>query len=143
MPHRDPHSTPRRELLIERRDKIKQAYSFTKAMKTDCWEKDAEIEAGLADGIRVPISPVETATTLARICGECQRYVTSIRPKTNREYYYEDFVSDKAQSTVEEILADFSVSKAKAGQWAPVDSQTREYDRSQIHAIKTYFGLAN
>lgn len=130
---------------LQRRDKIKQAYSWCKGFKTQCWSKSHEREAGFADGMSVDIRPREVAEFLQYICKDREYYETEIkqRVRVNREFFYLDIVADRCFEAVNSILADFDLNPVELAPEMQMKPQTNDYDKDQILKIKQFFGLAN
>lgn len=129
---------------LQRRDKIKQAYSWCKGFKTQCWSKSHEREAGFPDGINVDIKAREVAEFLQYICKDREFFENEIRPKVrvDRELFYLDIVADRCFSAVNSILGDFGLDPVELAPEMQMKPQTNPFDQEQILKIKHFFGLA-
>lgn len=129
---------------LQRRDKIKQAYSWCKGFKTQCWSKSHEREAGFPDGMTVDIKPREVAEFLQYICKDREYYENEIRPRVrvDREFFYLDIVADRCFSAVNSILGDFGLDPVDLAPEMQMKQQTNPFDQEQIVKIKQFFGLA-
>ena len=129
---------------LQRRDKVKQAYSWAKAFKTQCWNKAIEKEAGFPDGIPVEISPLEVAEFLTNICKDRKYYEDNIkqRIKLDREFFYLDIIADDCHEAMNSILNDFGLPEARKKMKMQLSRQTNEIDAQRIIEIKQFFGLA-
>lgn len=118
---------------MERSDRISQAYSFAKALKTDLWSKDSEEAAGYCDGVPVEVSPQDVAKTLTAISrDETHREEFPI----DRRYVYEALVG-RLDDVVGEILHDFGERPVRV-QPATAPQSTR-FDKERVSAIRRYF----
>ena len=129
---------------LQRRDKVKQAYSWCKGFKTQCWSKSHEREAGFANGVPVEIQPREVAEFLQYICKDREYFETRIKPQVGltREFCYLDMISDRCFSAVNSILADYGLDPVELEPEMQMKPQTSAYDQEQILKIKQFFGLA-
>ncbi|MFM7127750.1 MAG: hypothetical protein ACKO0V_00150, partial [bacterium] len=128
---------------INRRDKIKQSYSWAKAYKTDCWNCTIEKEAGFPDGVPVEISAEEVAQFLHNICKDRNYFDKSIKPRitVNREFYYLDLVADECHLALNSILEDFGLPTTHKKLKLQLSRQSTHSDEDRINEIKKYFGL--
>ena len=127
---------------LEREDRIAQAYSWTKALKTRCWSRDAEIALGFPDGFDVDIQPSEVATRLADICRDTEYYTRTLRQShtITREFTYRSITKNQCVDAVNSILSDFD--RPLITEQIPTNSttvQTKNSDRERIQALKQMF----
>lgn len=122
---------------IERRDKVAQAFSLAKAMKTDLWSKEIEIAAGYPHGVNVEITPLDVAKSLASITAEVDA-VSGLFPKIDRCFYYEDLAADGGNAALNAVLADFGqelISNAPNS----FQRQSADTDQQACDRIRRYF----
>jgi LPS sulfotransferase NodH len=124
---------------IYRKDRVAQAHSYAKAMRTDKWRSYFDSKPGSGDG---PVPRSATANALLSIVGWEEFYDSYLAPRVGRTYCYEDIVAD--QDFVRRALDDCGIGHA-----GPLDAkpttvvQRSEADLQEIEAFKRYIsGLA-
>ncbi len=122
---------------VERKDKVKQAYSLAKATKTDAWSKEAEQQQPKTEDL--DISPPDVAGHLAYICKECAYFEEHLKPLVHRSFIYETFTQDSATEAVKDILNDFSLTYTDIKDFRPMKKQANAQDEENIAHIKQYF----
>ena len=127
---------------LEREDRIAQAYSWTKALKTRCWSRDAEIALGFPEGFDVDILPSEVAARLTDICKDTEYYNHTLREAhtISREFTYRSITTNQCFDAVNSILSDFGrtpITNPSRPNTATV--QTRNSDKDRIQALKAMF----
>jgi len=127
---------------LHREDRIAQAYSWAKALKTRCWSRRAEEALGFPQGINIELPPSQVAKCLTDICANAEFYESTLKPtqRIEREFAYGELVADRCSNAVNGVLADFGKPSSKNilnDHGTAV--QTNEFDRRQITALKSLF----
>ena len=132
---------------VERRDKIAQAYSFAKAMKTDRWTKEIELGAGIRDGNQVHatvkenevhVTVKEVAARLANICENCAYFEEHFKGHVSQTFYYEDMAEDQSAEAANTLMADLGQRSDKVDPSALMQKQGTDNDAARIAEIKAY-----
>ena len=119
---------------IERKDKIKQAYSYAKASIHNVWSKATEIESKLDASQYKPISLSNMSLYLHRICEQIDVFEAEIQPHTHRSFFYEDFIQTQASEVVETISRDFQI-QIPAEELAQVKTLKKQSTSKDYHLI--------
>jgi len=124
---------------LYRRDKVAQAHSYAKAMRTDQWRSYFEPKPGSGDE---PVARSATANALLSILAWEEFYETNLASRVNRTYCYEDIVSD--DGFVRRALEDCGIHDAPRLDGKPTTVVQRgKADLLEIEAFKRYIsGLA-
>lgn len=119
---------------VERRDKIAQAYSFTKALQTNVWSSQ---NSPMAESDQVTIDPTDVAAQLHTLCRECDYYERNLKSHVHREFFYEDIAHDQTEGAVRQIMSDFDIVPESVP--APkMRKQSSHEDAQRIAHIKAY-----
>ena len=130
---------------IERRDKIRQAYSWAKAQKTLCWSGEAERELGFESGMFVKITASEVAKVLADVCSLNESFMNTVKSvyPISGTFIFEDIVKNHGISEVNQISEDFKQGEISSAVLPKPTSikQSQQADEEQLNHIKKVFGI--
>jgi LPS sulfotransferase NodH len=119
---------------VHRRDKVAQAHSYAKALRTDQWRSYFESKPGSADQ---PVARSATANALLQIVAWEEFYEANLSRRVNRTYCYEDIAGD--DGFVRRALEDCGIAPAGALDGKPTTVVQRgKADLEEIEAFKRY-----
>ena len=122
---------------VERKDKIAQAYSLSKALLTDTWSKEEEKHNSKK---LHRIKPSHVAYRLAEICRNIEYFDKYLSKFVYRRFDYDSLISDMASSAIHEIINDLGLFLTKDS--SVKSDQKRQSDKEQvkrIESLKKYF----
>lgn len=121
-------------LYVYRRDRVAQAHSYAKALRTDQWRSYFGSKPGSSDE---PVAKSATARALSMIIAWEELYEINLSRRVNRTYCYEDIVGD--DGFVRRVLDDCGIAHAGALDGKPTTVVQRgKADLQEIEDFKRY-----
>ena len=127
---------------IKRRDIVRQAYSFAKAMNSELWSKDMEKRAGFTTTPEITITPEDFLRALNKIYNDRLYFENKIKTKTDRIFIYEDIIQDGLHTCITRIRQDLDLPDTETVYANPgLKKQSGHFDESQLETILAELGL--
>jgi len=130
-----------RGYFVQRRNKVKQAYSYAKSLKTGFWSRESEIEAGYRESVDAEVTPAEFARALSENLDAEDYARRELADRIDRDIAFDDLIGGKLGETLALIQADLGLPPQALESAIPTERQSTAFDEVQLHRLLANIGL--